>query len=214
VIYNGLDLSTFDCPGTNSAFPQSDSDRGRTREGSKQVICIVSNLRPPKSVEVLLEAFAVVLQSFPETELWIVGDGPMRNKLEKLVQDLHLTKRIVFWGTRSDVPALLKQVTIGVNSSRNEGLPNAIIEYMAAKLPVVATSVGGTPELVTHNETGLLVPPDDSQALADCLAFLLQNPEVATRMGKAGRRRVEEHFTVERMVAETEAVYEALLTER
>jgi glycosyltransferase involved in cell wall biosynthesis len=211
VIYNGLDLSTFDCLGTDSVLPQLNNDRARTCDLSKQVVCVVSNLRPPKSLENLIEAFAEVLLSFPKTELWIVGDGPMRKKLEDLVKDLGLTERIVFWGTRPDVPALLKQVTIGVNSSRNEGLPNAIIEYMAASLPVVATSVGGTPELVVHNETGLLVPPNDPRALKESLLFLLQNPETARRMGTSGRRRVEEHFTVERMVEETEAVYEALL---
>jgi glycosyltransferase involved in cell wall biosynthesis len=140
-----------------------------------------------------------------------VGDGPLRNSLEQLAQALGVSDHVAFLGTRSDVPALLQQVTIGVNSSQNEGFPNAIIEYMAANLPVVATNVGGVPELVIDGETGTLVPSDNPSALADALLYLLRTPVVARRMGAAGRRRVEEHFTAQRMVRETEAVYEALL---
>ena len=160
----------------------------------------------------LLEAFAIVVRSAPETRLWIVGDGPLRGNLEDMTKRLGLEDRVVFWGMRSNVPAILRHATIGVNSSRNEGLANAIIECMAARLPVVATTVGGTPELVVDGETGLLVPPNDPRALAEALLALLRSPETARRLGAAGRRRVEEHFTVERMVTETEAVYEALLS--
>ena len=211
VIYNGLDILTFDRLLTEAPATSLGSVCSRTPGASSQTICIVSNLRPPKCLDILLEAFAIVLRSAPEAQLSIVGDGPLRGDLEVMAKRLGLEDHVVFWGMRSDVPAILRQATIGVNSSRNEGLANAVIEYMAARLPVVATSVGGTPELVIHGETGLLVPPNDPRALADALLALLRNRETAQRLGVAGRRRVEEHFTVERMVKETEAVYEALL---
>jgi glycosyltransferase involved in cell wall biosynthesis len=211
VIYNGVDVPTFDR--LSAELPAAPFGNGHSRNNgaSGQTICVVSNLRPPKCLDKLLEAFAIVLRSTPETRLWIVGDGPLRASLEDLAKRLGLENHVVFWGTRSDVPALLRHATIGVNSSRNEGLANAIIEYMAARLPVVATTVGGTPELVIHDETGLLVPPNDPHALAEALLSLLRSPETARRLGAAGRRRIEEHFTVERMVEETEAVYEALV---
>jgi glycosyltransferase involved in cell wall biosynthesis len=211
VIYNGLDTRAFDRLGSEWSADLRD---GHSTNGgpSWQTICVVSNLRPPKCIDQLLEAFAIVVRSAPETRLWVVGDGPLRGNLEDLTKRLALEDRVVFWGMRSNVPAILRHATIGVNSSRNEGLANAIIECMAARLPVVATTVGGTPELVVHGETGLLVPPNDPPALAEALLSLLRSPETARRLGAEGRRRVEEHFTVERMVAETEAVYEALLS--
>jgi glycosyltransferase involved in cell wall biosynthesis len=214
VIYNGLDVDTFDgVPGKSQVAPFTNGDREKLRPGTK-TICIVSNLRAPKGLDILLEAFANVQVWAPDTQLWVIGDGPLRSDLEARAQRLNLKDRVVFWGMREDVASLLRQVTIGVNSSRNEGLPNAIIEYMGARLPVVATKVGGTPELVVHGETGLLVPPNDPRALAEALLVVLRDPDIAHRMGQAGRRRVEELFTVERMVRETESVYETLLSRR
>jgi glycosyltransferase involved in cell wall biosynthesis len=207
VIYNGIDIKTFDEAQSLSPPVTGNHDKN----GSEKTICVVSNLRPPKSLETLLHAFAIVLQSVPEARLWVVGDGPTRTELEEKAMQLGVTNRVRFWGMSQHVPSLLREATIGVNSSRNEGLPNAVIEYMAARLPVVATKVGGTPELVTHGETGLLVSPQDSDGLTEALLVLLRNPELARQMGQAGRRRVEELFTVDRMVRQTEAVYEELL---
>ena len=167
VIYNGLDIPTFDRLWAES--PASFGHGGGNQGASKQTICIVSNFRPAKCLDNLLEAFAIVLQSAPEAQLSVVGDGPLRGNLEDMAKRLGLEDHVVFWGTRSDVPAILRQAIIGVNSSRNEGLANAVIEYMAARLPVVATKVGGTSELVIHGETGLLVPPNDPRALAEAL---------------------------------------------
>ena len=144
VIYNGLDILTFDRLLAESPATSLGTMCSRNQGASRQTICIVSNFRPPKCLNNLLEAFAIVLRSAPEAQLWIVGDGPLRGNLEDMAKRLGLEDHVVFWGMRSDVPAILRQATIGVNSSRNEGLANAVIEYMAARLPVVATQVGGT----------------------------------------------------------------------
>ena len=114
---------------------------------------------------------------------------------------------------RQDVPAILKYATMGVLSSRIEGLPNAIIEYMAAGLPVVATAVGGTSELVLHGETGLLVSPNNPGGLAEAILHLLEHPDQARQYGVAGRRRVEQSFSLDRMIAETEDAYASLLSQ-
>jgi glycosyltransferase involved in cell wall biosynthesis len=117
----------------------------------------------------------------------------------------------VFAGLRSDVPELLAGVTVSVLPSLTEGLSNTLLESLATSVPVVATNVGGNPEIVEHGSTGFLVPPRDAAALAGAVGALLSDPARAARMGEAGRRRVEEHFSLEAMVRKTERLYESLL---
>ncbi len=208
VICNGLDLSKFEIERQkwHAPLPQ-----GAVTDGSQKIICAVARLQPVKALEVLIQAYALVQRQFPDTQLWLVGDGPQRGELETLANQLQIRAQVIFWGIRSDVPAILNHAAIGVLSSKVEGLPNAIIEYMAAGLPVVATKVGGNPELVIQGETGLLVPPGDGAALSEALLYLVRNPEVACGFGKAGRLHVQENLTVERMVGKTEELYRELL---
>jgi glycosyltransferase involved in cell wall biosynthesis len=117
----------------------------------------------------------------------------------------------VFTGLRGDVPELLDEVTVSVLPSLSEGLSNAILESMAAGVPVVATAVGGNAEAVMDGVTGLLVPPGDPAALAGAICTLLEDDELATRLGRAGRERVEERFSEKRMVRDTEQFYLSLL---
>lgn len=201
VIYNGVDLATFDASAARVANPPC------PHLGREPVICAVANAKEDKRLDVLIKAFATVNSAVPESRLWIVGDGPQRAEMESLAADLRLSKRVHFLGFRSDVPSILRQATIGVNSSITEGLCNAVIECMASRLPVVATKVGGNKELVIDNKTGFLVPPEDPGSLARSIIYLLDHPETAIGFGEAGRRLVEERFTVDRMVRETEAVY-------
>jgi glycosyltransferase involved in cell wall biosynthesis len=207
VVYNGIDLRAFDAV----AGQGSGSDYRLKAEGP--IICAVANTKEDKQLDVLIEAFAIVHTEFEHARLWIVGDGELRGELEQLAANLRLHKHVAFLGIRSDVPAILRQATIGVNSSRIEGLCNAVIEYMAAGIPVVATNVGGNSELVVHGKTGLLVPPSDPVAMAEAVLRILRDADTAFSFGQAGRRRVEEHFTMERMVIETERVYEELLSQ-
>lgn len=202
VVYNGIDLKEFD------ALAMA-ADGGSSRPQTP-VICALANAKEDKRLDVLIDSFAIVKARIPEAKLWIIGDGPLRKSLEDRSMRLGLERDIRFWGNRSDHPSLLRQATIGVNSSRVEGLCNAILEYMAAGLPVVATDVGGNAELVTHERTGLLVKQGDAALLAEALVTLSQNREMARSLGSQGRLRVEQDFRVERMVSETERVYEEL----
>jgi glycosyltransferase involved in cell wall biosynthesis len=208
VIHNGIDLSLFDraIPNRGELSFQNSSPT------DPPIICVVAGLRPAKYLSLVLEAYALLRLGFPNVRLWFVGDGDERNKLEKLASDLNISSSVVFWGFRTDIPAILEKSFMGVLSSKNEGLPNAILEYMAARLPVVATDVGGNSEVVLHGKTGLLVPFGDREALAKALLYFLQNPSIARRFGEAGRRRVQEDFTVQQMTHKTNLIYQRLLT--
>src|SRR5207247_8999368 len=121
-------------------------------------------------------------------------------------------QRLVFTGFRLDVPELLSEVTVSVLPCvSSEGLSNTLLESMAAGVPVVATTVGGNPEVVQDGRTGLLVPPRDPHALANAIGRLLQDPDLASRCGRAGRQRVAEHFSIDQMVSKTERLYLTLL---
>lgn len=210
VIYNGIHLGDFDQRMSETLdLPVPEID---LLSPQREIICAVARLEQIKSLDILLKAFAMICGQLSSTQLWLVGDGPMQAELQGLASELGIAEKVVFWGRRSDVPAILKRVSLGVLSSRAEGLPNALIEYMAARLPVVATAVGGIPELVINNETGLLVSPNDPAALANAMLEILTDADRAAQMGAAGRRRVEEHFQIERMVQETEALYKQLLS--
>ncbi len=200
VICNGMDLSRFD-----AAFVRA------LREGVRLRVGTVARLEPQKGISYLLDAMDLLRSSGVDAELWIVGDGPDRPALDAAVQSSQrLSECVRFLGRRDDVPALLGQIDLFVMPSLWEGLPNAVMEAMAARLPVVATNVDGTPELVIDGETGLLVPPRSAEALADAIAKLLADGALRLRMGQAGRQRVEQQFTEDRMIAETEALYREL----
>ncbi len=138
---------------------------------------MVANLRPVKSVDTLIRAAAIVVRDIPDARFVIVGDGPLRDPLLKLTSDLSLTDHIKFVGSTQDVHALLATAGIGVLTSTSEGFSNAILEYMCAGLPVIATNVGGNRESVT-DATGYLIPPSDPSALAAKLIDLLKKSRV------------------------------------
>ncbi|MCK5534910.1 glycosyltransferase, partial [bacterium] len=130
----------------------------------------------------------------------------------EVAKKLRITGNVVFTGERSDIPELLSVMDISVLSSLSEGFSNTILESMAAGKPVVATNVGGNPEVVSDNETGILVPPANSQMLAKAMLYLLKNKELAQKMGEAGRKRIEEFFSLKRMTENTEKLYDVLLS--
>ena len=179
-----------------------------------QIVGTVANFYPTKGLPFFIRAIPYVRDEFPEACFVIVGDGQQRPELERLTAELDLNSCVLFLGQRDDVPQILPLFDVFVLPSVKEGLPYALLEAMAAAKPVVATAVGGVPEVVVDGQTGLLVPPRDPEALAQAIITLLRNPGRARAMGEAGRQRVLEHFTVERMVAETERVYQALLVRK
>jgi glycosyltransferase involved in cell wall biosynthesis len=199
VIRNGISLD-----GYNTSYERSLS--------GKPVIGIVANLnRPVKRVDLFIKAAAIIHRSFPQTEFWVIGDGPLRTELEKLAFDLSLDSSMRFFGRQPDVHKYISQMSIGVITSDSEGLSNAIMEYMCAGLPVVATDVGGNPELVKHELTGLLVPPNDESLLAEAIVKLINTPENRVRMGMKGRDVIGEDFSIKNMLKETSRTYESLL---
>lgn len=191
-VHNGIDLDIFPY---------------RTPDPSGPVVC-VARLSPEKDIANLLHAVAAIRPIVPDFRLEIAGDGPLRDELRRLADTLRLTHAVRFLGEVNDVPALLARARLFVLPSRTEGISLTILEAMARGLPVVATRVGGNPEVVVEGETGLLVPPRDPQALAGALARLWSNLETVHAFGAAGRRRVELHFSVRRMIDRYERLYE------
>jgi glycosyltransferase involved in cell wall biosynthesis len=167
---------------------------------------IVARLSPEKDIATLLRATAIVARSQPAFRLAIAGDGPCLAELRALAAELKLDERVEFLGMVRDVAGLLGRASTYVLSSLSEGVSLTLLEAMACGLPVVATRVGGTPEVVTER-TGLLVPPGDPVALAGGLVQIGTDGALAERLGRAGRRRVEELFDIRRMVADYEHMY-------
>src|SRR5262245_4332191 len=182
VIHNGLDLQRFD------GLP--DPELQRQLQPARPVVAVVANLIRYKGHRFFLEAWSTVLRQWPNAIALLLGDGPLRKELEASVQSLGLGQSVRFLGTRHDVPAVLALVDVVVHPSLQEGFSNAILEGMAAGRPVVATAVGGNPEAVLHEETGLIVPPADSTSLAAAMERLLADPVKAKALGAAGRARV------------------------
>jgi len=188
------------------------SDRRKVREelrlGEAPVITFVGRLSPPKDPLVLLEACNVIGGEF---NVLLVGEGELRKPVEQFLDHYGLQDRVFLMGERRDIPEILSASDIFVLVSRWEGLPRAIIEAMMAGLPVVATNVGGIAELVENGVTGYLVPRQDPQSLALSLRRLISDHQLRRRLGDAGRKRALEKFTLERMFAQTQTLYEELL---
>jgi glycosyltransferase involved in cell wall biosynthesis len=175
-------------------------------------IVSVGRLQAPKDTVTLLHALASLPSGFGTALL--VGEGPERPGAEALIRRLGLAHSVSLLGDREDVPQLLAASQVFVLSTRSEGLPVSILEAMAAGLPVVATGVGGVPELVVDGETGLLVRPGDPAALAAALRRLLEDPELRRKLGAAGRARVGTHFTLDSFHEAHVAVYRRELAAR
>ncbi len=207
-IHNGIDSQIY--------LPPTSEERARIRQSfdlsdKEFVVGSVGRLHLQKGHHYLIEAFAQMISKVPEARLLIVGDGELRETLERQVRQDGLEGKVIFTGSRSDVPSIMKALDIFVLASLWEGEPNVVLEAMATGLPVIATSVGGAPELVIHGETGLLIPSRDPSALLEALLALKNSPELCSRMSRAARQRTIELFSVERMIQQTQNLYEELL---
>jgi len=194
VILNGIDLSMFPL---------------RPNVGRPRTITMVACLREGKRIDVLIAAAPRILARYPDVQFQIVGDGPCRERLAAQATAAGVHPRIQFMGHRDDVPAILSASDVFVLPSESEASPNVILEAMAAGLPVVASRVGGIPELVADGVTGDLVPPGDSDALAAALLNLLEQPARGAAYGRAGRACIEQRYSFERMVMQFETLYES-----
>ncbi|MEO8152860.1 MAG: glycosyltransferase [Rhizobacter sp.] len=157
----------------------------------------VGRMAPVKNQGMMIRAFARVLQTRPDARLQLVGDGPDRASLEALVAKLCISANVEFLGFRNDVGGLLAAADVFLMSSRYEGVSIAILEAMRAELPTVGTRVGGIPETVEHDRSGVLVADDDEAAFADAMLALLQDPARRTALGQAAAQRQREAFSLE-----------------
>ena len=171
------------------------------------VVGHVAALVPHKGQHHLIEAAALVVREVPDARFVIVGDGELRESLEKQIKDRHLERHVFLAGFRLDAVALTKGFDIFAMSSVSEGMCTALVDAMAASKPAVTTTAGGLPEVVDEGVTGFLVPPRDHHAMADRIVLLLKDAALRTRMGEAALHRARERFTVEKMVADTAEVY-------
>lgn len=178
------------------------------------VVLNVAALVPHKGQRHLIDAFATVVRAVPDARLVILGQGELRDSLTTQVHQLGLDKHVFLPGFRTDVLSLMKTADVVVMSSVMEGLGTSLLDAMACARPIVATDTGGIPEVVIHEETGLLVPPRDADSLADALLALLRDEALARQYAAAGYERVRRRFSVAHMVEATVAVYEELLSTR
>lgn len=172
----------------------------------------VGRLHPQKGHRYLLEAIPGIVQEFPRVKFTLVGDGELKEELQALSLALGLSGRVEFTGVRSDVSSLMQSLDVFVLPSLWEGLPIVLLEAMATGLPIVATDVDGVGEILTNEESALLVQPGDRRALSQAVVRLLGDEKLRRSLGSAALRRVREQYGIERMVRETETVYRSLLS--
>jgi glycosyltransferase involved in cell wall biosynthesis len=201
-----------------NGIPQSPPPSGASVRGelglgeATPVVGTVGLLRAQKALHVLIEAVAMVIaREFPDLILVIAGPGPERPRLERRIAELGIADHVRFLGLRTDVPDVIAAFNVAASSSDFEGSPLAIMEFMAGGRPIVATSVGGVPDLIEDGVHGRLVPPGSPEALAQAIAELLRDPARAAQMGQRARERRESEFGVGAMVARIEALYRQLL---
>jgi glycosyltransferase involved in cell wall biosynthesis len=213
IIPNGVDLTEF--------VPQQPDRRVKEEFNVEEegiLVGTLGQLIPGKGQEVLLKAASLVLKKIPKVKFMIVGEGnsAYREKLEELSKKLGLSGTIVFTGFREDIPRIMNMLDIVVlpSTTHLEGLSRVIIEAMASSKPVIATNSGGNPEAVEDGATGMLVPPEDPNRLAESILILIKDKTKRNQMGEAGRKRAEKLFNIEKNVFRVEKVYEELLCQR
>jgi glycosyltransferase involved in cell wall biosynthesis len=200
--------------------PTASRDLIRGTEGVPEaatVLCNVANVGLRKGHDVLVDALTL-MEPDSEYRCWIAGsfehEPQTVEAIRGAIAEHHLEETVKLLGRRRDVPDLLNAADIFVLSSRQEGFPITILEAMAAGKPVIATDVGGCAEAVVDGETGLIVPPENPQALAEAISALISDIERARAMGEAGRSRVEREFTVDRMVEQHLELYQSIIGAR
>ena len=205
-VYNGIDAEQF-----APREPSGELAASLGLPAGGPIIGSVGNLHPWKGHDTFIRAAARIRAARPDARFLLVGAGAAQAGLENLAREAGVGEAMVFAGTRADIPELLALMSVFVQPSPHESLPNAVLEAMACARPVVATSVGGVPELVNNGVTGFLVPPNDPAALAEKVLALLADPALAAAMAGAARRRAVDEFSCDRLVRNMEALYEDVL---
>lgn len=209
-IENGVDVEVW----TPEGQPRSEARRELGLGEDEVAVGVIGHLSPVKGHADFLLAAARVSAEAPRTRFVLVGDGPLRTTLEALATSLGLGARVVFTGTRADMPRVLSALDVVAVPSHSEGMSNALLEAMAMALPVVATTVGGNPNVVRDGVTGRLVAPRDPSALARALAELVADPGARQSLGRAARRHVADNLSLSGMVRRYEELYSGLAVRR
>lgn len=179
-------------------------------DAATPLVGTVCALRPQKALEVLVDAAAILARRIGELRVLVVGEGPERPALERRISELGLTRTILMLGHRDDVRDLIGELDVAVCSSDFEGTPLSVLEYMQASLPIVATRVGGVPDIIADGSEGILVEPRDPGALANAIDRLLRDRDLAARLGAGARRRQLAEFDIGVTVRAVERIYEGL----
>jgi glycosyltransferase involved in cell wall biosynthesis len=205
VIVNGVDPDAY----STSRDPSVSAEWGVPERTA--TIGIIAGLRPVKNHLMLLDAARTLRRREADFRVVIVGDGPIRDELERTVDTMGLSERVVFLGWRHDVPRVLTGLDIVTLTSSSEAFPLCILEAMASERAVVATDVGDVARVVADGETGFVIPVGDPEALADRLEQLIADPSLRARMGAAGRRLVRKTYTKEAMIRRYEALFDEIV---
>ncbi|HHW03881.1 MAG TPA: glycosyltransferase family 4 protein [Thermoanaerobacterales bacterium] len=204
IIYNGIDVSEF-----NSIEPRLKKEFNLVEKSP--IVGIVARLVPEKGYEYALKAMPAVLKKFPGAVMVIVGDGPLRKALEDLCLDLGIHEHVIFLGYQDRVETLEADFDVFLLPSVSEGLGLSLLEAMALAKPVVATEVGGIPEVVKSGVNGLLVPPRDPSAIAEAIIRILSSKQMAYSLGQAAKNTVFDRFSARYMAEKTMEVYDKIL---
>ena len=207
IIHNGIDIKKYNIERIDI--------RNKLKLGDNFTAIMVASFTQVKGYDILLKSINILINNGFSFIMMLVGDGPEYNSIELLSKNLNINKDYIrFLGNRNDVFDLLNASDMFILPSRLEGLPISILEAMSQRLPVIATNVGGIPELVIDGETGILIPPNDPLALAEAMKRMISDPDMRRRMGEAGYQRVASEFSFERMTRQYEELYLSLLRER
>lgn len=204
-IYNGVDLKRFESFQNRLHYASS-----LKLDLTCRIVGTVGRMIEAKGQKYLLQAIPLILANHPSTQFLLIGDGPLRKELEGLVKNTFYEDQVFFVGLRKDIPQLLGLMDVFVFPSLSEGFSIALLEAMAARLPVIASDIRPLSEAVVHEETGFLVEPRSPRAIACAVNKLLDNEDLRLRMGESGRERVARYFTDDIMVKKTEEIYTQL----
>jgi glycosyltransferase involved in cell wall biosynthesis len=207
IIPNGINLKEFD-----SLVHDNCGKLELPNKCDYKFVAYIAMLRPLKGHYYYLKAAHKVIQQFPKTKFLIIGEGELKHNLLDMACELGIEDNVVFTGliSNKDMPSLLYQIDIGVSSSLAEQFPHSILELMAARKPIVATSVGGVPDMIKNGENGFLVAPEDYEGLAEFILILLKNPDRAKEMGINGRKLIEREFDLKVVAKRHQILYNSI----
>ncbi len=206
VLYDGVDLSIFD--------PKLILEQSHYADSAYPIIGCISRLDQRKGIRFLIEAITILKSQYPHIKLIIVGDGKERQRLESMATEHEVTENVFFTGEQKNVIPYFQMFDIFVLPSLSEGLSVSLIEAMAMKKTIIATNVGGIPEVVANGKEGILVPPGQANEIASAIAYLLKNAKRANLMKVAARKKVERKFNLDILVKKLENFYETLVLEQ